>query len=97
MLAGEMGRSAWKDPNEYMSLVSKSRGTLSRGKQGANVKVGIALHWNKVCGNCFNVPQSATAAQYNSSYAKVRGAIQPLAGTWGWSLFASLKAESRLG
>jgi hypothetical protein len=71
MIAGEMGRSVWKYPTEYMRLVSKYRGALSRGKQGGNVKVGIALHWNKVCGNCFNVLQGATATQYNSSYAKV--------------------------
>lgn len=71
MIAGEMGRSVWKYPNEYMKLASKYRGALSRGKQGANVKIGIALHWNKVCGNCFTVPNGATAMQYNSSFAKV--------------------------
>lgn len=72
MIAGEMGRSVWKHPDEYMKLVNKYRGTLARGKQGANVKVGIALHWNKVCGNCFDVPDSATAKQFNASYAQVR-------------------------
>ena len=70
MVAGEMGLSVWKYPKEYMKLVSKYRGTLSRGKQGANVKVGIALHWNKVCGQCFNAPDG-NSAQYNSTYAKV--------------------------
>jgi hypothetical protein len=78
IIAGEMGRSVWRYPQEYQQLVSKYRGTLSRGKQGANVKVGIALHWNKVCGNCFTVPNTATAAQYNLSYAKVRiGRLDP--------------------
>lgn len=71
MIAGEMGRSVWKYPKEYMKLVSKYRGALARGKQGTNVKVGLALHWNKVCGNCFDVPNAGTAAQFNASYAKV--------------------------
>jgi hypothetical protein len=51
---------------------SRYRGTLARGKTGANVKVGIALHWNKVCGNCFEMPQGLSTTQYNASYAKVR-------------------------
>jgi hypothetical protein len=71
MIAGEMGRSVFKYPTEYMALVSKYRGALARGKTGANVKVGLALHWNKVCGNCFNVPNAGTAAQFNASYAQV--------------------------
>lgn len=71
MIAGEMGKSVWKYPNEYMKLVSKYRGALQRGKLGANVKVGIALHWNKVCGNCFNIPQGLSTQQYNQSYAQV--------------------------
>jgi hypothetical protein len=37
---------------------------------GANVKVGFALHWNKVCGNCFFMPYTRTAQQYNATYAK---------------------------
>jgi hypothetical protein len=71
MISGEMGRSNWKFPEEYAKLVSKYRGTLARGKQGAPVKVGIALNWNKACGNCFIVP-GGTAEQYNSSYGQVR-------------------------
>jgi hypothetical protein len=47
------------------------RSTLARGKVGARVKVGVALHWNKVCGDCFHMPYTETAAQYNASYAKV--------------------------
>lgn len=74
MIAGEMGRSMFKYPTEYMALVSKYQGALARGKTGANVKVGIALHWNKVCGNCFNVPNAGTAAQFNASYAQVGSA-----------------------
>jgi hypothetical protein len=40
---------------------------------GANVKVGFALHWNKVCGNCFFMPYTRTAQQYNATYAKAFG------------------------
>lgn len=79
MIAGEMGRSVIKYPTQYMALVSKYRGALARGKTGANVKVGLALHWNKVCGNCFNVPNPGTAAQFNASYAQV-GAADPVHG-----------------
>jgi hypothetical protein len=40
---------------------------------GANVKVGFALHWNKVCGNCFFMPYTRTAQQFNATYAKAFG------------------------
>lgn len=71
MVMGEQGRSMFKHPGSYMKLIAKYRGTLARGKLGANVKVGFALHWNKVCGNCFFMPYTSTAQQYNQTYAKV--------------------------
>ncbi|WIA43876.1 hypothetical protein OEZ86_010289 [Tetradesmus obliquus] len=70
MVMGEMGRSLFRHPGSYMKLISKYRGTLARGKVGANVKVGFALHWNKVCGNCFFMPYTRTAQQYNATYSK---------------------------
>ncbi|KAF8061065.1 hypothetical protein HT031_004525 [Scenedesmus sp. PABB004] len=69
MVAGEMGRSLFRHPGAYITLLTKYRGALARGKVGANVKVGLALHWNKVCGNCFPMPFTRTAQQYNASYA----------------------------
>lgn len=71
MVMGEQGRSLFEHPGSYMKLISKYRGTLARGKVGTNVKVGLALHWNKVCGDCFAMPYTVTAQEYNNSYAKV--------------------------
>eukprot|EP00775_Hariotina_reticulata_P002495 gene2495-2798_t len=77
MLAGEMGRSLFKHPTSYMKLIGKYRGTLARGKVGTNVKVGLALHWNKVCGDCFYMPYTENAAQYNATYGKAFAEQQP--------------------
>lgn len=71
MVAGEMGRSVFKHPKSYMALFTKYRGTLARGKVGSIVKIGLALHWDKVCGDCFYIPYSPTPQQYNASYTQV--------------------------
>lgn len=73
MISGEMGRSIFAFPQQHAALVAKYKERLSRGGRaaGGNVKVGLALHWNKVCGACFDVPNDGTAASFNASYAQV--------------------------
>lgn len=50
MLSGEMGRSIFEHPVSYLKLMSKYRGSLTEGRAPGSVKVGVALHWNKVRG-----------------------------------------------
>jgi hypothetical protein len=68
MLSGEMGRSVWAHPVSYLKLMGKYRGSLAAGKRPGSTKVGVALHWDKVCGNCFEMPEAHTAVEYNSTY-----------------------------
>ncbi|GBF99164.1 hypothetical protein Rsub_11609 [Raphidocelis subcapitata] len=81
MLSGEMGRSLWAFPERYHALLSKYRALLNGGRRkgGGGAKVGVALHWNKVCGNCFDMPDTRTHGAYNATYHRVfaeqRGAI----------------------
>jgi len=70
MVSGEMGRSLFKHPKTFIRLLSKYRGPLQAGKKAENVRVGIALHWNKVCGDCFYMPQQPDDRAYNASYAR---------------------------
>ena len=81
MVSGEMGRSVFGHPTSYLKLISKYRGALAERRAPGATKVGVALHWNKVCGNCFEMPRADTAAQYNATYAAVfardRAAILP--------------------
>lgn len=74
MVSGEMGRSIFAHPESYQKLVTKYRGTLAAGKWRSRIKVGLALHWNKVCGNCFYV-SNGSDKKYNQTYAQVRGAV----------------------
>jgi hypothetical protein len=72
MLSGEMGRSVWAFPERYLSLLGKYRDLLNGGaKRGGPAKVGVALHWNKVCGNCFDMPATNTYGAYNATYHRV--------------------------
>jgi hypothetical protein len=71
MLSGEMGRSVFRHPDSYLKLQTKYRGTLAQGKNGKAIKIGLAIHWNKICGDCFYVPHVYSATLYNSSYAQV--------------------------
>lgn len=48
MMSGEMGRSIWAHPISYLKLMSKYRGSLAEHKRPGTVKMGVALHWNKV-------------------------------------------------
>ena len=48
MVSGEMGRSIWSHPLSYLKLMAKYRGSLAEGKHHGTVKIGVALHWNKV-------------------------------------------------
>lgn len=45
------------------------------------IKVGIALHWNKVCGDCFPVADTANHSEYNATYYDVSGAMQAVLNT----------------
>lgn len=70
MVSGEMGKSLFRHPKTFIKLLSKYRGPLQAGKNAANVRVGIALHWNKVCGDCFYTPVAPDDKAYNATYAK---------------------------
>ena len=48
MVSGEMGRSIWSHPLSYLKLMAKYRGSLAQRKRPNTLKMGIALHWNKV-------------------------------------------------
>ena len=80
MLSGEMGRSIFSHPVSYLKLMSKYRGSLAQRKASGSVKMGVALHWNKVCGDCFDMPTTDTAQLYNQTYHAVfeskRGEIE---------------------
>ncbi len=78
MFSGEMGRSLWGYPVSWARLQGKYRGALAKGKSQERVKVGIALHWNKVCGDCFNVGSFHRHETYNATYTMV-SAVQMLA------------------
>jgi hypothetical protein len=49
MMSGEMGRSIFRHPASYLRLMAKYRGSLADSKAN-HVKMGVALHWNKVRG-----------------------------------------------
>jgi len=68
MVSGEMGRSVWKHPWNYLAVIDKYRTLLSAGRWAGATKVGVALHWNKVCGNCFYMPHVNSHALYNTTY-----------------------------
>jgi hypothetical protein len=68
MVNGEMGNSLWHHPAQYLALIRKYRTSLSAGRKPGTTRVGVALHWNKVCGNCFYVPHVDSQQQYNSTY-----------------------------
>jgi hypothetical protein len=74
MVSGEMGRSLFEHPKEFTQLIRKYRGPLQAGRVNAtdNGRVGVAIHWNKVCGDCVSTAgmPAGTDAEYNSSYAK---------------------------
>lgn len=72
MTSGEMGRSIFNYPVSYLKLMSKYRGSLAESKNAGSVKMGVALHWNKVCGNCFDMPQVNSHSLYNTTYHQVR-------------------------
>ncbi|KAI8462886.1 MAG: hypothetical protein J3K34DRAFT_462714 [Monoraphidium minutum] len=71
MLSGEMGHSIFKHPVSYLKLMSKYRGVLAEGKAHGTVKMGVALHWNKVCGDCFDMPHVNSHQLYNTTYHQV--------------------------
>jgi len=71
MVSGEMGRSIWEHPESYLKLISKYRGSLAENKRKGTVKTGVALHWNKVCGGCFDMPETKTHEAYNSTYHQI--------------------------
>jgi hypothetical protein len=71
MLSGEMGRSIWEHPASYLQLLSKYRAALSAGKHKGDMKAGVALHWNKVCGGCFDMPETKTYQIYNATYHQI--------------------------
>lgn len=80
MMSGEMGRSLWGHPRSWQALLSKYRGVLAVGKVPSNIKVGIALHWNKVCGDCFPMPRFSgpdAYTRYNNSYIQQYRAAKP--------------------
>lgn len=63
MMSGEMGRSIFGHPLSYLKLMGKYRGSLAERKAAGSLKMGVALHWNKVCGNCFWMPPVKTQAR----------------------------------
>jgi hypothetical protein len=78
MISGEMGRSLWAYPRSYLKLMSKYRGALMKHRPRNSVRMGVALHWNKVCGDCFDMaPPLDTAERYNASYAAAFAARRP--------------------
>jgi hypothetical protein len=70
MVSGEMGKALFRHPKTFIKLLSKYRGPLQAGKRRENVRVGIALHWNKVCGDCFYTPATPDDKAYNATYAQ---------------------------
>ena len=68
MVGGEMGRSLFRHPGAYERLVADYGRLLGAGKPPGSVRVGVALHWNKVCGDCFAMPRANSAALYNDTY-----------------------------
>lgn len=71
MLSGEMGRSIFGYPVSYLKLMSKYRGSLAKDKTPGTVKMGVALHWNKVCGDCFDMPRTNSYSLYNTTYHQI--------------------------
>jgi hypothetical protein len=70
MVSGEMGKALFRHPKTFIKLLSKYRGPLQAGKKKENVRVGVALHWNKVCGDCFYTPVAKDDKAYNATYTK---------------------------
>lgn len=89
MVSGEMGLSLWAHPKSYTQLILKYRGALAAQSGKQFIKMGVALHWNKVCGDCFKLPDGCSYNQYNDSYYPVSElfdfctALMPWA---GWQL-----------
>lgn len=71
MMSGEMGRSIFAHPVSYLQLMNKYRGSLAEKKKSGTVKMGVALHWNKVCGDCFDMPHVNSHSLYNTTYHQV--------------------------
>ncbi|KIY96863.1 hypothetical protein MNEG_11101 [Monoraphidium neglectum] len=71
MMSGEMGRSIFDFPLSYLKLMNKYRGSLAQKKSAGSVKMGVALHWNKVCGDCFAMPHVDSHQIYNTTYHQI--------------------------